>query len=132
MPDQTEPTPDLTDATTGATTRTATADDLDAPAARDNEFARRTILRVGAVGATGAAAIAAKDLWVPNLAHRGMLSADGAFAATSTALGDTVFFTEVFPTSPLILSPFKDLLNVPTALKPEDTSIFSAWDDPPG
>src|SRR3954453_21723696 len=132
MPDQTEPTPDLTDATTGVTPQTAPADYRDAPAPRDNDSARRTILRVGAVGVTGAAAIAAKDLWVPNLAHRGMLSADGAFAATSTALGDTVFFTEVFPTSPLILSPFKDLLNVPTALKPEDTSIFSAWDDPPG
>ena len=87
---------------------------------------RRAILRIGAAGVTGAAVIAARDLWVPGMARRGLLSPDGAFAAASTAVGDTVFFLEVFPTSPLILSPFTDPLNVPKALAPTDTSIFSA------
>ncbi len=99
--------------------------------ARSN-LPRRTLLRVGAVGATGAAAIAARDLWVPSMARRGLLSADGAFAATSTALGDAVFFTEVFPTSPLILSPFTDPLKVPKALAPTATVDYSDWSNPPG
>jgi FtsP/CotA-like multicopper oxidase with cupredoxin domain len=132
MPEQTD-APDLTaDATTDVPTQQTATDDTEAPGARDSDVARRTVLRVGALGVTGAAAFAARDLWAPNLAHRGMLSADGAFAATSTALGDVVFFTEVFPTSPLILSPFTDKLHVPKALKPTETSVFSAWSQPPG
>src|SRR5690349_7301804 len=108
MHDQTEHTPEETNQTTpdsGTDTGAEPTKVLDRSA-----LARRTFLRVGAVGVTGAAAVAVRDLWVPSLAQRGMLSADGAFAATSTALGDTVFFTEVFPTSPLILNPFTDPL----------------------
>jgi FtsP/CotA-like multicopper oxidase with cupredoxin domain len=101
----------------------------DVPTAKDSSLQRRTILRVGAGVVTGAAVIGARDLWVPSMARRGLLSPNGAFAATSTALGDTVFFTEVFPTSPLILSPFTDLLNVPKALRPAD---HSGWSDQPG
>jgi hypothetical protein len=47
------------------------------------------------------------------MAQRGLLSADGAFAATSTALGDVLFYIEKFPTSPLIISPFSDPLPIP-------------------
>jgi len=54
---------------------------------------------------------------VPFLARRGLLSADGAFAATSMALGDQLYI-EAFPTSPLIVSPFSDVLPIPTALRP--------------
>ena len=39
----------------------------------------------------------------PYLAQKGLLSTDGAFAATATALGDLLFYKEEFPTSPLIL-----------------------------
>ena len=102
------------------------------PTDHDSSFQRRTILRVGAGVVTGAAVIGARDLWVPSMARRGLLSPDGAFAATSTALGDTVFFTEVFPTSPLILSPFTDPLKVPKALAPTAASEYTAWDEPPG
>ena len=67
---------------------------------------RRTLLRLGAAGGA-AAALAAAQTWAgPLLAQRGLLSADGAFAATSTALSDGLFYIEKFPTSPLIISPF--------------------------
>ena len=103
-----------------------------APTDHDSSLERRTILRVGAGVVTGAAVIGARDLWVPSMARRGLLSPDGAFGAASTALGDTVFFTEVFPTSPLILSPFTDPLNVPKALAPTAASEYTGWDQPPG
>ena len=67
------------------------------PTARDSSLQRRTILRVGAGVVTGAAVLGARDLWVPSMARRGLLSPDGAFGAASTALGDAVFFTEAFP-----------------------------------
>jgi FtsP/CotA-like multicopper oxidase with cupredoxin domain len=123
MHDQTEHTPETTSEITPHSDADAGAEPtkvLDRSA-----LARRTFLRVGAVGVTGAAAVAVRDLWVPSLAQRGMLSADGAFAATSTALGDTVFFLEVFPTSPLILNPFTDPLNVPKALLPIDPTSLN-------
>jgi hypothetical protein len=112
-------------------TEQQTADDIP-PTDSGSNFPRRTVLRVGAVGVTGAAVIAARDVWGPSLARRGMLSPDGAFGAASTALGDAVFFTEVFPTSPLILYPFTDYLNVPKALAPVGTSVVSTWADKPG
>ena len=68
----------------------------------------------------------------PYLAKKGLLSADGAFAATSTALGDLLFYLERFPTSPLILDPFKDPLVVPKALRPEPKAGFTRWPEPPG
>ena len=55
--------------------------------------ARRTVLRLGAVGGAGVALTAAHGLGVPFLAQSGLLSADGAFAATSIALGDLKLFT---------------------------------------
>jgi len=41
-------------------------------------------------------------------------------------------YTEVFPTSPLIVSPFQDLLPIPKALAPVPRSAYSAWANPPG
>ena len=93
---------------------------------------RRVVLRLGAVGAAGAAVTAAGSLGAPYLARQGLLSADGAFAATATALGDLLFYVEEFPTSPLILSPFKDPLPIPKALAPVPASTVSAWPLPPG
>ena len=93
---------------------------------------RRVVLRLGAVGAAGAAVTAAGGLGAPYLAQQGLLSADGAFAATATALGDLLFYVEEFPTSPLILSPFKDPLPIPKALAPVPASTVSAWPLPPG
>jgi FtsP/CotA-like multicopper oxidase with cupredoxin domain len=87
---------------------------------------------LGAIGGVGAALTAAQGVGGPFLAQRGLLSADGAFAATSTVLGDGLFYIEAFPTSPLILSPFSDALPVPKALVPVPKSVFSAWKNPPG
>jgi hypothetical protein len=93
---------------------------------------RRAVLRLGAVSAAGIALTAAGDLGAPYLTQRGLLSADGPFAATAAALGDLLFYKEVYPTSPLILRPFNDPLPVPKALAPVPASTVSAWPLPPG
>ncbi|MFE4543893.1 multicopper oxidase family protein [Arthrobacter sp. NPDC056727] len=95
-------------------------------------LARRTLLRLGAAGGAGAALAAAQTWAAPLLAQRGLLSADGAFAATSTALSDNLFYIEKYPTSPLILSPFSDPLPVPKALAPVPKSEVDSWSNPPG
>ncbi|MFC9333791.1 multicopper oxidase family protein [Arthrobacter sp. NPDC057009] len=95
-------------------------------------LARRTLLRLGAAGGAGAAFMAAQTWASPLLAQRGLLSADGAFAAASTALSDTLFYIEKYPTSPLILSPFRDPLPIPRALAPVPKSVVETWSNPPG
>ena len=92
---------------------------------------RRMVLRLGAAGAVGMGFTAARNFGLPYLSDKGWLSPDGAFAATSAALGD-VLYTEVFPTSPLILTPFRDRLTVPRALAPEPQSAFTTWSSTPG
>jgi hypothetical protein len=44
----------------------------------------------------------------------------------------TSCYIEVFPTSPLILSPFSYLLPILKSLAPVPASEFSAWANPPG
>ncbi|HET7195163.1 MAG TPA: multicopper oxidase domain-containing protein [Nocardioides sp.] len=95
-------------------------------------MSRRLFLQAGAVGTAGAAVVAAGTFGKPYLAKKGLLSADGAFAATSTALGDALFYLENFPTSPLILHPFQDPLVIPKALRPEGKLDFTRWAEPPG
>ena len=95
-------------------------------------FSRRLFLQAGAVGAAGAAATAAGVFGKPYLMKKGLWSPDGAFAATSTALGDALFYIENFPTSPLILHPFTDPLPIPKALRPEPKLDFTRWAEPPG
>ena len=95
-------------------------------------LSRRTVLRLGATGAAGAALTAAGELGGPWLSRQGLLSADGAFGAVSTALGDLLLYTEAFPTSPLILEPFEDRLPVPKALAPLPYSEYADWAQPPG
>ena len=73
---------------------------------------RRAILRLGALGVAGAAVGAGRAFGTPYLNKRGMLSPDGALAATSTALADVIYL-ESFPTSPLILTPFIDAMHDP-------------------
>ena len=103
-----------------------------------NHLSRRMLLRLGAAGGAGAALVAAQGWAGPLLAQKGLLSPDGAFAATSTALGDQLFYIEEFPTSPLILTPFQDRLAVPKALAPVpkvgNGSVpgYSEWREPPG
>ena len=83
---------------------TADLDMSDGEATAKGAVSRRAVLRLGAVGATGAALAAAGEFGAPYLAQKGLLSTDGAFAATATALGDLLFYKEKFPTSPLILN----------------------------
>ena len=108
------------------------ASDLNAPESTRPGISRRSVLRVGAVGATGATLVTGGAVGGPYLAQRGLLSLDGAIAATGTAVGDVLLYTEVYPVSPLILEPFKDKLNVPRALRPIPTPEFSGWEYPPG
>ena len=100
--------------------------------ATNDGVSRRAVLRLGAVGATGVALTAAGEFGAPYLAQKGLLSTDGAFAATATALGDLLFYKEKFPTSPLILTPFIDPLPIPKALAPEKMLEVADWSDVPG
>ncbi|HET6967672.1 MAG TPA: multicopper oxidase domain-containing protein [Ornithinibacter sp.] len=97
-----------------------------------NGVRRRTILRLGAASGLGAALVAARGVAAPLLAQKGLLTLDGAFAQSSTLLGDLLFYVEKHPTSPLILSPFTDPLPIPRALSPVPASTFSSWASPPG
>jgi FtsP/CotA-like multicopper oxidase with cupredoxin domain len=101
------------------------------PKEQTGSLTRRTALRLGALGATGVAMASANATLAPYLAPRGLLSPDGVLAAAATAITDLVYL-EVFPTSPLILEPFKDSLDVPMAERPISQSEFSNWAKPPG
>jgi FtsP/CotA-like multicopper oxidase with cupredoxin domain len=92
---------------------------------------RRTLIRIGAVGAAGIAFTAGRSIAAPYLAQQGVLSPDGVFAAAETALADLIYI-EAFPTSPLIIEPFKDNLLIPMAMKPVPYSDYSRWARPPG
>lgn len=54
---------------------------------------------------------------MPELRRKGLLSADGLFDAASIAWADKIY-DEKFPTSPLILPPFNEVLPIPKALAP--------------
>ncbi|HEY3574065.1 MAG TPA: multicopper oxidase domain-containing protein [Arthrobacter sp.] len=97
-----------------------------------NGLRRRALIRLGAAGGAGAALAAAHTWAGPLLARRGLLSPDGAFAATATALSDELFYIEKYPTSPLIISPFSDPLPIPKALAPVPKSVVETWNNPPG
>src|SRR6478672_7344486 len=94
-------------------------------------ISRRTMLKVGAVGAAGAALVAGKAFVEPALAQKGLLSSNGVFAAAATEVANLVYI-EAFPTSPLILDPFKDQLPIPKALRPCAPSEYLGWKKPPG
>jgi FtsP/CotA-like multicopper oxidase with cupredoxin domain len=101
------------------------------PASPEGGVSRRALLRFGAAGVVGVGLAGFRDLGLPYLSDKGWMSADGAFAAVSTALGDRLY-TENFPTSPLILSPFSDELPVPRALRPTAHATYTAWTETPG
>jgi len=96
-----------------------------------NQVARRTFLKMGAVGAAVFAAGTAGSVIVPDLKRRGLWTPDGVFDSASIAWANALY-TEAFPTSPLILSPFSDELPVPKALAPIAKSEWSNWAQPPG
>jgi FtsP/CotA-like multicopper oxidase with cupredoxin domain len=83
----------------------------------DSEVTRRTFLRVGALGTAAVGFYAARSLLAPSLAEQGLLSPDGVFGAASMAWADAIY-TEVFSTSPLIMSPFTQEIVNPSALAP--------------
>ncbi len=92
---------------------------------------RRTFLKLGAAGAAAVAVGGVGSLMLPGLDRRGLLSRDGLFDAASIAWSDAIY-SEKVPTSPLILSPFIDLLVIPKALAPEPRSAYTSWQSPPG
>src|SRR6478609_10371602 len=94
-------------------------------------MSRRTMLKVGAVGAAGAAIVAGKAFVEPALAQKGLLSSNGVLAAAAKEVANLVYI-EAFPTSPLILDPFKDQLPIPKALKPCPPSEYMGWKKSPG
>ena len=59
------------------------------------------------------------------------MSANGLFDAASIAFADSIY-KEVYPTSPLIISPFIDELYVPKALAPVSPLDVGGWKNPPG
>ncbi|MFL6063530.1 MAG: multicopper oxidase domain-containing protein [Friedmanniella sp.] len=93
-------------------------------------MSRRSVLRLGALGVAGAALVGTRAAAEPYLASRGLMTPDGVFAAAATAITDLVYL-EAFPTSPLILNPFSDPLNVPQALRPVSKDNWSKWAQPP-
>ena len=94
-------------------------------------LSRRTVLRLGALGVAGVTLAGGRALAESYLGPRGLMTPDGVFAGAATALTDAVY-EEVFPTSPLILSPFSEPLVVPKAAVPVAKSVYSNWADPPG
>ncbi len=90
---------------------------------------RRTLLKLSAAGSALYAFDTARSVIVPSLQNRGLLSPDGVVDAASIAWAGTIY-TENFPTSPLILSPFSDELPIPRALRPTPLSEFGS--NPPG
>src|SRR5690348_17392220 len=90
---------------------------------------RRAFLRAGAIGATAVGLTAGKALVLPNLVDRGLWSPDGVMGAASIAWADSIY-TEVMPTSPLILNPFSDELPIPDALTPRPD--YKSWSNAPG
>ncbi len=97
----------------------------------DDAVPRRTFLKLGATGGAIVALGTAGSALVPDLRRRGLLSLDGLFDAASMAFANAIYI-ENFPTSPLILSPFTDLLPIPKAMAPIPVSEFSSWSTPPG
>ena len=112
------------------TTDMPETDVVDEGGETEGGLARRTVLRVGAVGGVGLGLATAQGLVVPSLQQKGLWSTDGVFSASATTIGDVLLYTEAFPTSPLILEPFKDALPIPKALAPEED--YEEWDLPPG
>ena len=87
---------------------------------------RRRFLQLGAAAAGIAAVTATGNAMLPDLRRKGFASADGLFDNASIAWADSVY-TEVYPTSPLILSPFSDELPVPQPLTPAGTQQLDDW-----
>ncbi|HNK64304.1 MAG TPA: multicopper oxidase domain-containing protein, partial [Anaerolineales bacterium] len=84
------------------------------PTINKNTFSRRDFLKVGLIG-TGAVALSGARL---------------ANKISNAKAGGP--YTEVYPTSPLILDPFRDELPIPMALAPTPKSEVNTWKTPPG
>src|SRR4051794_14313924 len=102
------------------------------PVTPEQGVSRRTVLRLGAAGATGAAVVAGHGMVGPFLSARNLLSAAGRFVVFFTARAPPVLYPGVSPPTPLILEPFKDALLIPEPLKPIPYEEFSRWAYPPG
>jgi FtsP/CotA-like multicopper oxidase with cupredoxin domain len=93
---------------------------------------RRHFLQLSAAGAAAVAVGTTAAAVVPELRQKGLMSKDGVFDAASIAWAGALY-TEAFPTSPLIISPFSDALTIPKALVPEPrVGGYDSWTNTPG
>jgi FtsP/CotA-like multicopper oxidase with cupredoxin domain len=83
-------------------------------------ISRRAVLRVGAGGAAALGIYGALGA-MPGLTRQGLLSPNGVFVAAAKGISDKIY-TETFPVTPLIMSPFTDPLAIPAVLAPEPKS----------
>ncbi|HEX5405798.1 MAG TPA: hypothetical protein VFX16_26280, partial [Pseudonocardiaceae bacterium] len=100
----------------GPTELPDTSDNLQV-STRKHELSRRWALRLGAAGTAAVAVGVGRNLVMPSLTNRGLANPTGFLDAASIALADQLY-TEVFPTSPLILNPFTDPMPVLQAARP--------------
>src|SRR3954464_3541256 len=98
---------------------------------QDKKGGPRGTFRLASAGGAAALGFYGATSVAPALDRQGLLSKDGVFGAASEAIADSVY-TEVMPTSPLILSPFTDPLPIPTVLQPVGASGLPKAQDPPG
>lgn len=87
-----------------------------------NRLSRRAFLKASAAGA-GGLVLTASGLAIPRLLAPFGYRGDSAFA-------DPIYIEE-YPTSPLILEPFRDELPIPRALAPVPKDVYSRWRVPP-
>src|SRR5689334_20073822 len=83
-----------------------------------HELSRRDLIKLGLTA--GAATV----VGTPAFASSG-----SSTSTTGNPCGQAI---EVFPTSPLILEPFKDSLPIPRAMAPTPTSEVATWSKRPG
>src|SRR3954452_17958262 len=96
----------------------ARVDSFGLESGNDDGVSRRSVLKWGAVGGLGVGVAAAQGFGSPFLAQTGLLSPDGAFGATSAAIGDLLLYTEVITITVLIINPFSDPLHMAGAARP--------------
>jgi FtsP/CotA-like multicopper oxidase with cupredoxin domain len=99
------------------------------------KLSRRDVLRLGAVtGAAGAlGAVGLRPTPAAASSGSGSGGSGSGSGSGSSATGCSgLQAIEAYPTSPLLLEPFRDPLPIPRALRPVDPAVVATWRNPPG
>jgi FtsP/CotA-like multicopper oxidase with cupredoxin domain len=91
-----------------------------------DDVKRRDVLRLASILVLGSAATGLESV------AESLPESSAEPGAASLAICGDGETKEVFPTSPLILSPFTDPLFIPLPLDPVPTNVFKLWGSPPG